>query len=72
VWCGLDGFDTPALVYGDIDDDGTLLHTLEIFPAEEMRGSRAGKEHGSDDQVCPGRRVQNIVTIGIPGIAVGG
>ena len=45
------GFETAALIDGDIDHDCALFHQFKVFFFDQMRGFGTGDQHGSDDRI---------------------
>ena len=45
------GFETAALVDGDIDDRGAVLHGPDHVPGQQLWCGSAGNQHRADDQI---------------------
>ena len=48
---GLGGFETAALVDGDVDEHGTVLHLLQHGAGDQLGSGSARDQHGTDDDI---------------------
>ena len=69
---GLAGLDAAALVHRHIHDHGAGLHELQVVAPHQLRSLGAREQHGADHDVGLAELVEQIVTVGVQQIDVGG
>src|SRR5580658_224842 len=61
---GTGGLDAAALVDGDVDDDGALLHAADHLFGDELGGGGAGNEDSADEEVGLAGGALEVVGVG--------
>src|SRR5690606_31652274 len=58
-----DGLDATALIHGHVHDDAALFHQRQHVAGDEARSPCSWDEHGTDEQVGPRQRLDDVTEV---------